>query len=130
MKTSKCAVVDLDEAVECLIEYYKTWIKSRKIEEILIENKHFSWPNFKDCSKNVDVAVKSLKSKEILEFLREKYDCDFIVLEHNDSVFLLSENVGSVKDEESECEEDYCDECDCSPCECCCDECGSYPCEC
>ena len=106
MKNMVFALISKEEGHELLLEFYKIWFASRNIKDILNEDKHLALPSFKDCVNNIHSLSSTLAQREIFDFIKEKLDCEEIVLADDKNKIL----VNAQYEEEDDEEEDYYDE--------------------
>jgi len=106
MKNMVFALISKDEGHELLLEFYKIWFASRNIKDILNEDKHLDLPSFKNCSDDICLLSRKLAQKEVFEFIKEKLDCEEIVLEDDGTKILINSGQEQENDDDEEEYED------------------------
>ena len=109
MENKVFTLISKEEGHELLLEFYKIWFASRNIKDILNEDKHLTIPSFKNCLNDIRLLSSTLAQREIFDFIKEKLDCEEIVLEDSGNKILVNAQVQEEDDEEDE-DEDYYDE--------------------
>lgn len=106
MENKVVTVISKAEGCELLLEFYNIWFSSRNIKDILIEDKHLNLPSFRKCLNSNSMLNHHLSQKEVFDFIKDKLNCDEIILQDNDNKLLVTNQEEIIEDDDDEDDED------------------------
>jgi len=111
MENKVFALISKEEGYELLLEFYSIWFAARNIKDILSEDRHLDLPSFRNCSEDICLLSRTLGQKEVFDFIKEKLDCEEIVLEdERNKILVNSQEDDDEEDDEDDDDDEYDDD--------------------
>jgi hypothetical protein len=107
MENKVVTVISRAEGCDLLLEFYGIWFASRNIKDILIEDKHLNLPSFKKCLNNSSMLNLHLSQKEVFDFIKDKLECEEVILQDDDNKILITNQEQVIEDEEEDDDDEW-----------------------